>query len=193
MPCVSAQERAHLKDPVKSAMRKRYVCGMREVLRSLKTNKARALVVAHNIEKIEADDGLDALIGQLVNLSEHKLEWVYNEQLRAASQQLVPRENYVPVIFAYTRRNLARALKRQAKTSCVAVLSPDGATDLFDAMLREAKHARQGWHELTSCFPADRERSRRLIMLPHGAGKGKPATVDELQMSAVERRIDDDA
>ena len=54
MPCVSAQERAHLKDPVKSAMRKRYVCGMREVLRSLKTNKARALVVAHNIEKIEA-------------------------------------------------------------------------------------------------------------------------------------------
>lgn len=51
------QERAHLKDPVKAAMRKRYVCGLREVLRSLKTNKAKALVVAHNIERIEAEAG----------------------------------------------------------------------------------------------------------------------------------------
>ena len=115
------QERAHLKDAVKSAMRKRYVCGLREVLRSLKTNKAKALVCAHNIEVISSEDGLDAMMAQILQLCAYRLEWVYNDSVKAASQQLVLRETPVPVVFAYTRRSLSRALKRSAKTSCVGV------------------------------------------------------------------------
>ena len=62
--------------------------------------------------------------------------------LRAATQQLVKRETPVPVIFAFTRRSLSRALRRSAKTSCVAVLSHDGASDLFHAMLKKVRSAR---------------------------------------------------
>ena len=51
------QERAHLKDAVKAAMRKRYVCGLREVQRALQRDKAKALIVAHNIEVIESENG----------------------------------------------------------------------------------------------------------------------------------------
>ena len=40
--------------------------------------------------------------------------------------------------FAFTRRHLSRCLKRSAKTSCVAVLSHDGASDLFHVAMRVA-------------------------------------------------------
>ena len=79
------QERANLKDAVKAAMRKRYVCGLREVLRSLKTSKAKALIVAHNIERIEAADGTDEMIGQILQLCKYKLEWVYDDTIKAAA------------------------------------------------------------------------------------------------------------
>ena len=46
----------------------RYVCGLREVLRALKLNKAKALIVSHNIEQIGAEDGLDSLLAQLVQV-----------------------------------------------------------------------------------------------------------------------------
>ena len=62
------QERAHLKDAVKAAMRKRYVCGLREVVRSLKTNKAKALIIAHNIEQIDGPDGLDQAMAQIIQV-----------------------------------------------------------------------------------------------------------------------------
>ena len=148
--------------------------------------------MAHNIEKIEADDGLDTLISQMVNLSEHKLEWVYNDAFQAASQQLMPREGQVPVVFAYTRKALSRTLKRSAKTSCVAVLSHDGASDLFDKMLQKAKVAREQWHELSAAFPDSRGQSRRLILLPNGGGRNQPITVDELLLHAQARRVDDE-
>ena len=32
------QERLYLKDPLKATAKKRYLCGLREVLRALKTN-----------------------------------------------------------------------------------------------------------------------------------------------------------
>ena len=47
----------YLKDPLKATAKKRYLCGLREVLRALKTNKAKAIIVVHNVERIEAEDG----------------------------------------------------------------------------------------------------------------------------------------
>lgn len=119
---------------------------------------------------------------------------MYNETLHVASQQLVPREGHVPVIFAFTRKALSRPLRRQAKTSCVAVLSHDGASDLFHAVLREAKAARQQWLELTAAFPSDRDRSRRLVLRhqPLAGGRSQHTTVDELLLNALERRIEEE-
>jgi selenocysteine insertion sequence-binding protein 2 len=171
------QERAHLKDPVKAAMRKRYVCGLREVIRSLKTNKARALLVAHNIEKIESEEGLDQLIAELVQLCDMKLEWVYDEQTKRSSQQLVERDGHVPIVFCFTRRTLARCLKRSAKASCVAVLSHDGASDLFHACMREADAARKRYEALTNAPDARLIASDGLCWPPSSGTRRSPTRI----------------
>ena len=87
---------------MKAAAKKRYLCGLREVLRALKTNKAKAVIVVHNVEKIESENGLDDVVAQLMQLSRHKQEWVYDEEKKASTQQLVPREEPVPIIYAFT-------------------------------------------------------------------------------------------
>ena len=51
--CVGAevqrfQERLYLRDPLKASQKKRFVCGLREVARALKSNKAKVLIVVHN-------------------------------------------------------------------------------------------------------------------------------------------------
>jgi len=185
------QERAHLKDPVKAAMRKRYVCGLREVLRSLKTSKAKALIVAHNIEKIESENGLDEMMGQIMQLCEQKLEWVYDDDVKAAKQQLVPRETPVPLVFAYTRRQLSRALKRSAKTSCVAVLSHDGASDLFHDVIKQASHGRRRWQALTEAYPSERDSERRLLMR-HAKGESQARAADILTLHAQTISIEEE-
>ena len=39
-------------------------------VRSLKTNKAKAVIVAHNVERIESENGLDDVVAQLHTLLE---------------------------------------------------------------------------------------------------------------------------
>ena len=54
-----------MQDPIKANKKKRYLCGLREVSRAFKTNKVKALVIAHNIERIESEDGLDDVVKQV--------------------------------------------------------------------------------------------------------------------------------
>ena len=64
---------------------------------------------------------------QLSQLCDHRLEWTYDDHLKQSKQVMMSRETPVPIVFAFTRRSLSRSLKRSAKTSCVAVLSPSCA------------------------------------------------------------------
>lgn len=73
--------------------------------------------VAHNIERIDSEDGLDALTQQIMHLASYSLEWVFNDELRKSVQQEIKREVGVPIVFALTRKTLSRSLKRSAKTS----------------------------------------------------------------------------
>ena len=45
----------------KKTAKKRYVCGLREVLRKLKTNKIRLVIVVPNIENVLTPGGLNEL------------------------------------------------------------------------------------------------------------------------------------
>ena len=184
------QERAHLKDAVKAAMRKRYVCGLREVHRALQRDKARALIVAHNIEVIESEHGLDELMAQIMQLCEHKLEWTYDDSLKQSKQILVRREQPVPIIFAFTRRSLSRWLKRSAKTSCVAVLSHDGAGELFHAMVKRTEAAKRRFQELARWYPSDLTSTRRLLMR-HLKGATGATTFDPLELHCLATRLED--
>lgn len=178
------QERAHLKDPVKAAMRKRFVCGLREVQRALKANKAKALIVTHNVERISAEDGLDEMMMQLMRLCEHQLEWAYDESSRTSAQHMVPREVAVPIIFAFTRRSLSRALHRSAKASCCAVLSYDGVSEQFKAAVAAAERARRRFAKLSAPWPADRSRSRWLVRMVRTKGGAVQTLVDPLELHA---------
>ena len=157
------QERAHIRDPQKSALRKRYVCGLREVARALRSNKARALIVAHNIERIESEDGLDDAVMELIDLCKRKLEWVYDEEAKAARQQLVQRETPIPITFALTRKLLARALSRPSKTSVVAVLNYDGANDHFASLREVTDLAVAAWNRLSFGVAGADEKPRTLV------------------------------
>ena len=67
----------------------------------------------------------------------------------------------------------------------MAVLSHDGASDLFHACMREADAARKRYEALTNAHKTDRERSRRLIIQqPRGAPKA--IAYDELVLHALE-------
>ena len=52
-------------DPVKAAQKRRFQCGLREVMKSAKRGKLKLVVIAPNIDKIEADGGLDDMVGDL--------------------------------------------------------------------------------------------------------------------------------
>ena len=84
---------------------------------------------------------------------------------------------------------MSRALKRSAKTSCVAVLSHDGASDLFHDVVKKAADARRQWAELTAPYPADRGASRRLI-LRQLRGENKQVPVDQLLLHAMTVDVD---
>ena len=101
------------------------------------------------------------------------------------------REGGVPVIFAFTRRSLSRALKRSAKTSCVAVLSHDGASELFHAAVKRAGAARRQW-EILSAFHAEQRGQPRRLLLRHLPSLGKQVPVDELQLQPLACALDDD-
>ena len=58
LPC-GAQERTKLRDPLKAKMRRRVVFGLREVAKALRTKKAKALLLAPNVEAVEEQGGLD--------------------------------------------------------------------------------------------------------------------------------------
>ena len=124
-------------------------------------------------------------------LCAYRLEWVYNDAAKAAAQQLVPRESPVPVLFAFTRRALSRALKRSAKTSCVAVLSHDGASDLYHQALKQANEAARNWDVLSAPYPASRGLERKLI-LRYEKGVNKQLPVDQLLLHAMTVAVDQD-
>lgn len=56
------QTKLYEKDPVKAAQKRRYQCGLREVLKAARRGKLKLAVIAPNIDKIETDGGLDDMV-----------------------------------------------------------------------------------------------------------------------------------
>ena len=130
------------------------------------------------------------MMSQILQLCDHRLEWTYDDSLKQSKQVMVKREQPVPIVYAFTRRSLSRSLKRSAKTSCVAVLSHDGASELFHAMIKQTELAKRGFCELVQWFPNDLTRCRKLV-LRHLRGESKAQAVDELQLHCLATKIED--
>ena len=129
--CVSElkrfQDRAYFKDQVKARMRRRLVFGLREVAKAVQLKKARAVVVAPNIEETnDAEGGLDDVVAKIT----------------AAA-----RENGTPIVFALTRNKLGRIVGKRMRISALAILDQDGAVEQFREMLACAAAGRDAFRD----------------------------------------------
>ena len=52
---VRFQDRMYLKDPIKAKAKRRYVCGLREVLKHLKLKKLRCIILPPNLDRIQSE------------------------------------------------------------------------------------------------------------------------------------------
>lgn len=112
-------------DPVKAAQKRRFQCGLREVMKSAKRGKLKLVVIAPNIDKIEADGGLDDMVGEVV----------------AAA-----RESGTPIAFALNRMRLGKAVSNRHKISAIGVINPDGAYTEYKQVLQLIDEAKAKWH-----------------------------------------------
>jgi ribosomal protein L30E len=87
-------------------VKKRYVCGLREVLRSVERKKAKCVIVTPNIERISSPEGgLFEAVESIVRTSQ---------------------QNRITVIFAMTRTSLGKAISKRLKVAALAILDPSG-------------------------------------------------------------------
>jgi len=108
------QDRAKEKNPTKQAKTKRrYVSGLREVLRGINNGKLKCVILAPNIDENKARDGLDDKIQQI---------------LKAA------KEKKVHIIHSLTRKRLGKAIGKSIRVSCVGIHNPQSA-DVYNQVI----------------------------------------------------------
>jgi len=116
------------KDPVKAKARRRYAVGLREALKFVKVHKVCSILIAPDLEAVEARGGLDDTVGALI---------------RESSKQ----GQEVPVIFGMNRRKLGRACLRKVPVSCVAIMNPQGSDETYKSLLNLASELRQQYKQ----------------------------------------------
>jgi len=117
------QERARL-DPAKFAKLKRFCIGMAETARSVKRGKAKCLIMAPNLDRSEADGGLDDTVEELMDLCF---------------------ENEVPIVFALSRNRMGKALGKNIRMSIVCVLSAEGVHQELKQIVKLSEELRRQW------------------------------------------------
>jgi selenocysteine insertion sequence-binding protein 2 len=118
------QARTRATDPLKAKARRRVVFGLREVAKAVRTKRAKALLVAPNVEAVAAPGGLDDALAEL---------------LAAASAA------GVPVVLALTRARMGALTGRRVRMSAAAVLDASGAEEPFVKLLRLGREGCAAW------------------------------------------------
>jgi len=120
------QARLREQDPVKAQQKRRFHCGLREVLKGAKRGKYKAVIIATNIDKIEADGGLDDQVEAIVEAC-------------AVS--------CIPVVFGLNRNKLGKAIGTSHKISSVGVTNYDGAHMHYKRMISLLEAAQADWKD----------------------------------------------
>jgi selenocysteine insertion sequence-binding protein 2 len=110
-------------------MRRWYVCGLREVRKAIKSGKARAVLLAPNIEQIEAEGALNDSVDDII------------ASCGAAA---------VPVVFALSRKKMGEVYGFRKRMSAIALLEVGGVQEVFEQVLSLAADGRRRWAE---CHP----------------------------------------
>ncbi|CEM02113.1 unnamed protein product [Vitrella brassicaformis CCMP3155] len=118
------QQRAKTDNPQRFSKLKRYVAGMSESERAIKEDRAKALVVAPNVEPSVSAGGLDDMMQSLLAECEQR---------------------NVPVIFALSRNLLGRAIGKNMRQSAVCIVSAEGAHQLLKESIQMANEQRDAF------------------------------------------------
>lgn len=127
---------------IRAQAKKRYVCGLREVQRSVERKKAKCVIVTPNIERISSPEGgLFEAVESIVRTSQ---------------------QHRINVIFAMTRTTLGKAISKRLKIAALAILDPSGTPPLWATVqdrddslkLPAADQALKSITKRHSCWPA---------------------------------------
>jgi len=96
---------------------RRFQIGFREVLRSMRRSKAKAVIMAPDIEKVTTIEkqSLDTLIAEVLQLS---------------------KEKNIPVIFSMTRRRLGKAIGKSLRIAMISIVDTRGVDQLYNNILQ---------------------------------------------------------
>lgn len=120
------QDRVYHENRNKYKQKRRFILGLREVLKHLKLKRLKAIVIAPNIERISAKGGLDDYLGSIISIC--------NEQ-------------GIPKIFAMNRHVLGRVVKKLAPVSVIGIFDYDGAHETFKELVSLVTLAKETYKE----------------------------------------------
>lgn len=120
------QERAVARNPLKAAMHRWYVCGLREVKKVVKLKNAKCVILAPNIEQIEMAGGLNDHLNTILSKCE---------------------ELNIPAVFALSRKKMGEIYGFRKRVSAVALLEVNAVMDLYQRMQELAEEGRLAWRD----------------------------------------------
>lgn len=123
--CCSTHLRSPLfSTPAQAALKRFYVCGLREVCKAIKGGKALAVVLAPNIESNEAEGGLNDSVQDIITACS------------AAD---------IPVVFALSRKKMGEVYGFRKRMSAVALLDVSAVQETMTLVLQLAREGRRLW------------------------------------------------
>ncbi|RUS22696.1 hypothetical protein BC937DRAFT_87678 [Endogone sp. FLAS-F59071] len=155
------QKRQYNTNPVKAKSKRRMYMGLHEVLKHVKRDRIKCVIVARNIEQTtEEGTGLDPITLSILN-SCHTTS--------------------TPTIFSMTRHALGLAIRgtRNTSFSCIGIVDASGAEELYRRMLDLASQGRDEW--ITQFSLQDQ---RRLTDLTHTLVRHNPRNETPLWLVA---------
>lgn len=107
-----------------AALKRYYVCGLREVCKAIKGGKAVTVLLAPNIEQVEAEGGLNDSVQDIITAC-------------GASN--------IPVVFALSRKKMGEVYGFRKRMSAIALLDVSAVQDVWTKVVQMAAEGRRQW------------------------------------------------
>jgi ribosomal protein L7Ae-like RNA K-turn-binding protein len=118
--CVGVESFAALQ----AALKRYYVCGLREVCKAIKAGKAVAVLLAPNIEQNTAEGGLNDSVQDIITAC-------------SASD--------IPIVFALSRKKMGEVYGFRKRMSAIALLDVSSVHETMAQVLQLAADGRRQW------------------------------------------------
>jgi ribosomal protein L7Ae-like RNA K-turn-binding protein len=165
------QDRLKMTDPIKAKMRKRFVLGLREVRKGVRSRKIKCVILTPNIEQIDSKGGLDTFIDEILEEC--------NKTCEDDDQNVeIPR---IPVVFALSRNKLGKAMGKPMTLSIVGLFDVDGVNEEYKEMLKLTEAGRQAFAKEQQRASHQAEHARLEALKPKAPPEPEPEPEPEVE------------